>query len=144
FFSIRRQDDVIGLAQSIRTGELFAEDGHRVRVDCREGRTFLSIAAFTFVGDIRDLFIRRETDAIRPAPGWCDAENSSPFEVKFHELVRRTKRDVSRLSVLRNRNPDWSRSNGKRGHFLHGLRIDLGNPAIHLPAAGIAVNTGTD
>ena len=58
FFPVGRKNDVIGLTQPIGTRKLLADNGHGVGINCRERSALLPIAAFAFVGDVGDLFIR--------------------------------------------------------------------------------------
>src|SRR5262245_55378479 len=67
--SVGRENDVVGLAETVRTRELFTDDGHSCRIDGGEGSSLLSISSLTFVGHICDLFIRRKPDTVRTASG---------------------------------------------------------------------------
>src|SRR2546427_390766 len=58
FFRPTGKNDVIGLTQPVRTRKLLADNGHGVGINCRECCALLPIAAFAFVGDVGDLFIR--------------------------------------------------------------------------------------
>src|SRR5207302_4172885 len=137
FLAVRRKDDVISRALSIRTRELLPNYGHRARINSRESSASLSLA-LAFVRDIGNLLVWGKADAIRPPARRRNTEDFPRIYVQFHELIRQAQADVARFPVLRYRRPDRAGAHREGRYLLHRLQADLGKPSVHLPAAGIA------
>ncbi len=68
---------MIGLAQAVGTGELLSDDRHVRGVDRGERRALLAVASLALVGNIRDLFIRRQAETIWATPSGRNTQDPS-------------------------------------------------------------------